>query len=116
MVASTTSWLFLYVGAFLAYYGLYWSRQAYKVSAKYRKVVRSTNFLNMAEDAPDQEKISVMKTLNSAWPSTVSEMIHEKDEAHGTVLRAMFLLAAMLSLQTDIEVLSPGLVWTWEAY
>jgi len=98
--------LFLYSGTSLAQFGLNWTRHAYRESPAFRKVIEESGGFSIQDPTP-QQKESTMKKLFAAFPSTVSEMIHEQGQPHGMIFKACMMAGSVLSLRADMGALTP---------
>ena len=107
------SCLFLYVSSALLTCAILFSRRQYSTSEHYRSRMKQAGFFETPADASRASAARVMRELLAYFPSTVSEMVHDQDELHGAIFKALGVTAGVLLLKVDLNVLSPQPLPVW---
>ena len=115
LIPAWDSSFFLFVASTMCETGLVLCRRQYKLSERYRSMVKSSSFSETPDDAPAAEKACVMQKLFVQFPHTVSEMVHAQANDHAMIFKAFMMTAAVLLVRVDFDDLTPhaGPLPTW---
>lgn len=79
----------------------------FKASAAFRRRIRAEGFGATSRDAPEAARVAMMKRVHAAFPSTVSEMVHDATTLHAQVFNAFMVVGGVLFTQVDFSPLTP---------
>lgn len=103
-----SSLFFFIVGAFTET-AIRRSRHQARLSHQFRVAMGKTDFFTVRRASPNvASKVTIMKQLFSAFPSTVSEMVHVNSSQHSRIFNALLTVAGSFALLINFDHLTPS--------